>query len=244
MNYVKEGWNKIKNEIANVNEIYSFDETKSLLLNEFYYKNYFGRAKNRTLIKENVKLYKSIYHHTEILETVMKEYKRYRGSYNFMYRLKFIVEIDCDIDKLKCECGSSYTWNKYCRKCPEYHKTWLGKTHTKETKTKQRVSTLNYLSKTKGQIVPRYNINSITIIEEYGVKNGYNFQHAENGGEYYIKELGYFVDGYDKEKNTVIEIDEPHHFNNDGSLKEKDVERENEIRKLLKCEFIRIKYET
>jgi hypothetical protein len=243
MNYVKEGWVKIKKEIDNIDDIYLFDETKKLLLNEFYYQNYFGKAKNRTLIKENIKLYKSIYHHTEILETVMKEYKRYKGSYNFMYRLKFIVELDCNIDKLKCECGSSYTWNTYCRKCPDYHKTWLGKKHTKESKLKQRLSTLNYLSTTVGQITPRYNVDSIPIIEEYGKKYGYNFQHAENGGEYYIKELGYFVDGYDKEKNVVIEIDEPHHFNTDGSLKQKDIDREYQIKKLLKCEFIRIKYD-
>lgn len=243
MSYVKKGWDKIKKEIENIYEIYSINNTKSLLLNEFYYENYFGRAKNRTLIKENPKLYKSIYQHTELLELYMKEHKRYKGSYNFMYRLKFIVELDCDIEKLKCECGSTYTWNKYCRRCPNYHKTWLGKKHTKISKLKQRTSTLEYLSKTKGQIIPRYNINAISIIEEYGNRNGYNFQHAENGGEYYIKELGYFLDGYDKEKNVVIEIDEPHHFNTDGSLKEKDLIREEEIRTLLKCDFIRIKYE-
>lgn len=243
MSYVKEGWDKIKNEIQKINEIYTFDETKSLLLNEFYYENYFGRAKNRTLIKENPKLYKSIYHHTEMLEKRMKEYKRYKGWYNFMYRLKFIVELDGDIEQLKCECGVTYTWNKYCRKCPDYHKTWLGKKHTKQSKIKQRVSTLEYLSKTKGQIVPRYNINSIQVIEEYGKKYGYNFQHAENDGEYYIKELGYFLDGYDKEKNIVIEIDEPHHFNSDGSLKQNDLEREREITEFLGCRFIRIKYE-
>ena len=99
------------------------------------------------------------------------------------------------------------------------------------------------MKKTKGQVVPRYNINSISIIEEYGSKYNYNFRHAENGGEFHIKELGYYVDGYDIEKNVVIEIDEPHHFNSDGSLKEKDYSRELEITKLLKCKFIRIKYE-
>lgn len=243
MSYVKEGWDIIKNNIQKIDEIYSFEETKNLLLNRFYYENYFGKAKNRTLIKENPKLYKSIYYYTNVLEQYMRDYKRYKGWYNFTYRLRFIVELNCDIEKLRCDCGLSYTWNKYCRKCPEYHKTWIGKKHTKTSKLKQRVSTLEYLSKSKGQIVPRYNINSIPIIEEYGKKYGYNFQHAENGGEYYIKELGYFLDGYDKEKNVVIEIDELHHFNTDGSLKEKDIERENEIRKLLKCEFIRIKYE-
>lgn len=243
MNYVKEGWVKIKNDIQKIDEIYSFNETTNLLLNEFYYENYFGKAKNRTLIKQNPKLYKSIYYYTDILEQYMKEYKRYKGWYNFTYRLKFITELNCDIEKLKCNCGASYTWNTYCRKCPEYHRTMTGKTMSSKSKLKCRISTLKYLSKVNGQITPRYNINSIPIIEDYGKKYGYNFQHAENGGEYCIKQLGYFLDGYDKEKNVVIEIDEPHHFNADGSLKEKDTLRENEICELLKCEFIRIKYE-
>jgi hypothetical protein len=243
MHYVAEGWSKIKGEIDNIVEIYTLDETKQLLLTDFYYKNYYGRAKNRTLIKENAKLYKSIYTHTSILEERMREYKKYKGWYNFMYRLKFIVELNCDIEKLKCKCGKSYTWNINCRKCPDYHRNWLGKSHTKESKLKQRVSTLNYLSKTKGQITPRYNIHSIPIIEKYGIQHGYTFQHAENGGEFHIKELGYFVDGYDVEKNVVIEIDESHHFNSDGSLKEHDLIREDEIKKLLDCKFIRIKYE-
>ena len=40
-------------------------------------------------------------------------------------------------------------------------------------------------------MVPSYNPKSIPIIEEFGKANGYNFQHAENGGEFYIKTLGY-----------------------------------------------------
>ena len=79
------------------------------------------------------------------------------------------------------------------------------------------------------------------LIEEYGKKNGYNFRHALNGGEYYIKEIGYWVDGYDKEKNVVIEVDEPHHFKSDGTLQEKDLIRQKEIEDFLKCKFIRIK---
>jgi len=55
--------------------------------------------------------------------------------------------------------------------------------------------------------------------------------------------LGYYVDGYDVEKNIVIEIDKPHHFNSDGSLTKKDIICENEITKLLKCKFVRIRYE-
>lgn len=84
---------------------------------------------------------------------------------------------------------------------------------------------------------PNYNKKSIPIIEEYGKKYGYNFQHAENGGEYYIKELGYFVDGYDIEKNVVVEYYEPHH----KRRMEKDMERKNKIIKLLNCKFIEIR---
>jgi hypothetical protein len=92
-------------------------------------------------------------------------------------------------------------------------------------------------------LFPNYNINSIPIIEEYGVKNGYNSLHAENGGEYYVDGLGYYLDGYDIEKNVVIEIDELHHFNKDSSLRKKDIIRQQKIEELLGCEFIRIKYE-
>jgi hypothetical protein len=92
-------------------------------------------------------------------------------------------------------------------------------------------------------LFPNYNVNAIPIIEEYGKQYGYNFQHAENGGEYYVEGLGYYLDGYDKEKNAVIEIDESHHFNKDGSLRKRDVIRQEKIEKLLGCKFIRIRYE-
>lgn len=238
---IKRGWRNIKNKLASITNRYSLKETIETLKNNNCYKEFYGRAKNRTLIKQNPILYLSIYDHTSVLEKAFKKQKSWSGSYNFKFRIKFLVEYDRNIQKLKCECGKKYTWSKYCRKCPSYHMTWIGKKHSIETKRKQRLSTLTYLKKTKGQIIPRYNTTAIKIIEEYGKQNGYNFKHAENGGEYYIKELGYFVDGYDKEKNVVLEIDEKNHFDNDGKLKEKDQIRQLEIEKLLKCKFIRIK---
>ena len=91
------------------------------------------------------------------------------------------------------------------------------------------------------QLYPNFNPNACKIIDEYGKNNGYNFQHAMNGGEFYIKELGYWVDGHDKDKNVVIEIDEKKHFDRNGNFKEKDVIRQKEIQSHLNCEFIRIK---
>ena len=90
-------------------------------------------------------------------------------------------------------------------------------------------------NKNKGQISPNYNKESIPILEGKAIELGItDLQHAENGGEYYIKELGYWLDGYSKEKNIVIEYYEKHHKN---QIK-KDNIRESEITKLLECQFI------
>jgi hypothetical protein len=74
-------------------------------------------------------------------------------------------------------------------------------------------------------------------------ETGTNIQHAENGGEFFIKELGYWVDGYDHINNIVYEWDEtPHYVNNE--LREKDKLRQIEIEKFLNCKFIRIREES
>jgi hypothetical protein len=87
---------------------------------------------------------------------------------------------------------------------------------------------------------PRYNVKSIPIIEEFGKKYGFNFRHAENGGEFFIKELGYWLDAYDEKQNVVLEIDERSHFTK-GKLKESDVRRQKEITNFLGCRFYRLK---
>ena len=51
-----------------------------------------------------------------------------------------------------------------------------------------------------------------------------NIPIISGGGTRNIKELGYYVDENDVESFTLaIEIDEPHHFNSDGSLTKKDI---------------------
>lgn len=111
--------------------------------------------------------------------------------------------------------------------------------HSEESIRKIRIKTLERLEKTKikgVKLYPAYNSKSIPYIEKYGKEHGYNIQHAENGGEFYIKELGYWVDGYDREKNIVIEYDENYH--NRQILK--DTIRQNQIINHLKCTFIRL----
>jgi hypothetical protein len=98
----------------------------------------------------------------------------------------------------------------------------------------RRLTSIKYW-KTKFEVYPNYNKSSIPIIEAKAKELGItDLQHAENGGEYHIKELGYFVDGYSKEKNIVIEYYEKFHTSN---IK-KDMNRQQEITNLLKCKFI------
>lgn len=114
-------------------------------------------------------------------------------------------------------------------------------THTEEAKRKMRKSYIAELKEKHGEtIAPNYNPEACELIEEYGDEHGYDFQHAENGGEYHIKELGYWVDGYDPKENVVIEVDEPHHFNENGNLCEKDKRRQREIQEHLDCKFVRL----
>ena len=70
-------------------------------------------------------------------------------------------------------------------------------------------------------------------------QKNWQLQHGLNGGEFYIKELGYYVDAYDKNKNIIVEYDEPYH--DSQHRYEKDLERAKEIKNYLKCRFLRYK---
>jgi len=88
--------------------------------------------------------------------------------------------------------------------------------------------------------IPMYNKNACKIFDYISSKTNTNIIHGDNGGEYFIENLYYWVDGYDNENNIVYEFDEQHHFDSKGKLREKDLIREGEIKELLKCKFIRI----
>jgi hypothetical protein len=115
----------------------------------------------------------------------------------------------------------------------------IGKTASVETKQKMRISAINYIINKNGGVCTMHNINACKYLDKLSKENNWNLQHAENGGEYHIKELGYFVDGYDMNKNIVVEYDEPLHYYKNGELKSKDNIRQNEIINYLKCKFFR-----
>ena len=121
----------------------------------------------------------------------------------------------------------------------KFHGSCFGKHHSEETKRKIRQSTVDYLVNVKSSR-PRYNKSSIPVLEQIAKEHGWNIQHAENGGEFYTG-IGYFVDAYDKEKNVVLEYDEPAHYEDieNNVLRKKDLKRQNEIIEHLHCEYWR-----
>lgn len=228
-------------------ESYSKEVTREKLTKDNYYLNFLGKSKSRSLLKKDPKLFKSIYEHTQVLEDVSKEEHLYKSNYSFVKRVHFIVFYNYELDSVKCKCGKRHSFRKYCRECNE-ESSHPGQIHSKDTLRKMRLSAIHRIRSAKGQAAPRYNINSISIIDTIGEKNGYTFQHAENGGEYYIKELGYWLDAYDTEKNVVLEIYEKHHFKK-GKISERDIRREEEIKGFLSkinktpCTFLKYSYE-
>lgn len=226
--YVKLGYNRIKQNSQNV-EIYNRLELYDALTVNDTWKKYLGKTKYRTMINDNPRLYYSILEYTKDIPF----------KWSLEEKMRYIVEYNFNIDPIRCSCGKKVTFNAYCRRCPDTKKNCKG--HSIETRKKQRLSTLNYLQNVKGQLVPRYNKNSITIIEEFAKQHGYSFQHAENGGEFFIKELGYWVDAYDPYNNVVLEIDENHHYDSSGVLSIRDQARQQQIEDLLKCKFFRIR---
>lgn len=121
----------------------------------------------------------------------------------------------------------------------KYGTSFLGKKHTNKTKLVLREKRLNHIEQCFGRVTPAYNPKSLSIIEEYGKKHGYNFRHAENHpkGEYRVPTLNYFLDGYDEQKNVVCEFYEHRHTANQKTI-DRDKNRENQIIKYLNCKFI------
>jgi hypothetical protein len=78
-----------------------------------------------------------------------------------------------------------------------------------EFKQKCRLNKAKYVQMGVGS-KPNYNKVACKFIDNINNKFGWELQHAENGGEKMIS--GFFVDGYDKNRNIVFEYDEPKHF--------------------------------
>lgn len=104
-----------------------------------------------------------------------------------------------------------------------------------ETKRKIRIAYLKRKQEQlaeNGQFYPHYNSKACKFFKHFDEVLNTQGQYATNGGEYYIKGLGYWVDYINSDMKIIIEWDEESHYKN-GELKEKDARREREIKEAL-----------
>lgn len=102
---------------------------------------------------------------------------------------------------------------------------------------------------TNNKFKPSYNPKAIPyIVDILNVKYDTEFRHGESvGGEFkiYDKQEGrfYYADAYCAEQNIWVEFDEKCHYLG-GQLKQECIFREERVRELLDCMFLRIQFFT
>ena len=117
----------------------------------------------------------------------------------------------------------------------------VGRKHSDETKRNSRLRTIERLKSITGHYHPPYNKTACAYFDKLMKESDIHIQHALNGGEYFVSELGYWLDGYDIINNVAYEFDELRHHYDNGELLDKDKRRQREIEEHLNCRFIRIR---
>lgn len=117
----------------------------------------------------------------------------------------------------------------------------IGRTRSDEVKRNLRIKMIEKLQKINCKFHPPYNHRACMYFNKIMEETGTFIQHAENGGEVHLGDLGYWLDGYDSVNNIVYEFDEKRHHYINGKLCEKDIKRQQEIINYLNCSFIRIR---
>ncbi|HUS51673.1 MAG TPA: NUMOD3 domain-containing DNA-binding protein [Candidatus Paceibacterota bacterium] len=96
-----------------------------------------------------------------------------------------------------------------------------------ETKKKLRLATIKYVREVCGGLHPMIGHNEKRILDELEREIGHKIIR-----QYQVE--GYFLDGYIKELNLAIEVDER------PKIEQRDIERQGIIEDKLNCEFLRI----
>lgn len=99
--------------------------------------------------------------------------------------------------------------------------THKGIKHSEDTKRKHRINMLKRLE--KYNIPPNEDIGAREFFCDWNKNHHSDFKPKR------FFDIGYDADGYDEILHSWIEFDPPHHYYVDGSLKDKDIIRQNNI---------------
>lgn len=192
--------------------------------------NMFGKNHNNSTKLKQSKKRKKIYHKLcSICKKPLKERQKYFCSQN------------CRSVGLKGK--NNHFYGKHHKKSTieRNRLKHLGKKDSPETLKKKRIAAIAYRKRLNPGWHPNYNKKACDYFRYFDLKNNTTGQHAESGGEYYIEDLGYYLDYINFNKKLIIEFDERRHYIS-GRLKERDKLREKEIKKYFKdFEFQRIR---
>ena len=117
VNAAQKQWNLCKNELLSISDVYT--KEKTILLLKMDYQKYFGKSGNRKLLRDNKKLYLSLYNYTSNLDSLNKNLNK------FSMRLHILIN-NIDIYCHEHKCIKFWTFNKnyfyiVCNECaPKY----------------------------------------------------------------------------------------------------------------------------
>ena len=121
-------------------------------------------------------------------------------------------------------------WKRKMSESRLSRKERLGYLNSKETRKKMSYKRFECIKDNLGIAYPVIGKYEKQILDELEIKLGYKIIRQHKVGKFHL-------DGYIKDINLAIEIDEKYHKNK----KEKDLKREEFIKQKLNCEFLRIK---
>jgi hypothetical protein len=116
------------------------------------------------------------------------------------------------------------------------------KSYNEDLRTKRRVVRVKQIVENNGISHPSYNREACEFFKSFDEQNKTKGRYAVYGnGEFYIEQLGYWVDYFNLDLKLIMEFDEKHHYLQ-GKLKHKDVIRQKQIQELYPdFEFKRIR---
>jgi hypothetical protein len=246
---VKRGYNKINKQIDNTILI-----SKDEFLNRIEgvdLKKYRGRTKHRTLIKDDIVLYKALVHYTDQLRGLLKKNESQK-----MYWVERLILCENKLNVGKhmiCSCQSNSTFDpmtqdftkKNCKKCwlppcskryykKKYGENWEEKYneyHTKEDylKHRKKIGRKSWFirkgRKFNGCLCKGKNEEDILNF----VENKYDIKISRG-----VPFIGYYVDGYCENTNTIYEVYEKYH----KYQEDYDDRRRIELMDHLNCDFV------
>ena len=92
----------------------------------------------------------------------------------------------------------------------------IGIKFSEEHKRKLRIAAIKRIENSYNngnQLIPNYNLKACEYFEQFDKDNNTSGLYATNGGEFYIGELGYWVDYINHDLKLIIEYDEKYHLN-------------------------------